>query len=166
MIKLTVDYENNSELFWTAFHKAFPQFQGAEEFCVTQEEFQQIQGLPGWTDPEDPYYGSHPLLAEYEGKIAVEVKKIMAEREDWSTYEFEAREYPNGLYEVSFASDQEPSWFLGLGEVMEATGDPILDCRTVRLSEVSLQEIANSINSSQRAYGEYPSLQKARELLQ
>ena len=62
MIKAQVDWENNSELFWDAFHKRFPNMQQQEIFEFTEDEWNDVVALPGWVDPNSPAYAPHPLL--------------------------------------------------------------------------------------------------------
>jgi len=61
MIRLIVDYENNNESFWEAFRNAFPNL-NKDEFYVTEKDWEKIQSLPGWNDPNSPRYAPHPLL--------------------------------------------------------------------------------------------------------
>jgi len=167
MVVLSVDYENNSETFWNAFHEAFPQFCGSKDtFSVTQQEFQQIQRLEGWDDPNAPYFAPHPLIAKYEGSITAKMLKLIAEDCNGHTYELEAWEYPNGVCEVSYGADHVPCWYSTLEDVWGFGDDPIIDCQTVEFSQISLEEIAKSIDGSSRAYGDYPALKKAWELFQ
>jgi len=65
MIKAQVDWENNSGLFWDAFHERFPAKQdirGVYEF--TEEEWEEVVNLPGWDDSSSPDYAPHPLIVE------------------------------------------------------------------------------------------------------
>lgn len=62
MVKAQVDWENNSEAFWDAFHERFPEFKSQDVYEFTDEEWSEVTNLPGWNDPDAPPYAEHPLL--------------------------------------------------------------------------------------------------------
>jgi hypothetical protein len=64
MIRAQVDWENNSEAFWDAFHKRFPDMQSQDTYQFTEEEWEEVVNLPGWDDPSSPDYAPHPLILE------------------------------------------------------------------------------------------------------
>jgi hypothetical protein len=60
------DEENNTEGFWLALDKAFPdhaeRLRRGESITISAVDFAEIANIPGFEDDDAPDYAPHPLL--------------------------------------------------------------------------------------------------------